>query len=87
MPSLEWETAVKRAAAFVDEAPQWPSGIVCRLPQSADADLNGNVQLLTAEGWELAGWQDVVVGLGWQHTPIWWLLQNPSGTGIGMKRP
>lgn len=53
----------------------WPLGIVHRSPKAIDADRNGNVQVLTEEGWQLARWDDVVVvrGRGWQHTPLWTL--------------
>lgn len=52
-------------------------GITHRDPKAIDADRNGNVQVLTFEGWQLARLDDVETisnlgfHLGWQHTPGW----------------
>ncbi len=81
MPSPQWSAAADRAAASVDEIPHWPPAIEYRLPGEIDADRNGQVQVLTGEGWELAHWADVTTS-GWQHTPIWELRRQSNETAL-----
>lgn len=81
MPSPEWNAAADRAAASVEEVPHWPPAITERPPGKVDADRNDQVQVLTAEGWELCRWHDVAGG-GWQHTPIWQLRREENETAL-----
>ena len=63
-------------AAAPDAPGIWPPGISYRVPDAIDGDRKGNVQVLTSDGWELARWDDVVLGAVWQHTPSWTLRQR-----------
>jgi hypothetical protein len=78
-PSSPFSPWVDRAEAFVAPGDNWPRAIKHRAPEAIDGDRKGNVQVLTSDGWELARWDDVVPGKGWQHTPSWKLPDRAAG--------